>query len=83
MDRQIVCSLEVEPELGGGAERLSEEPGRPRRDTTLASNDLVDPLNRDTNMLCKSDLRLTQRQKELFAKNLSGVRRNPIRGLHA
>jgi hypothetical protein len=83
MDSQIVRSLEVEPELGCGAKRLGEKPGRPRRDTALASDDLVDPLNWDTNVLCKSDLCLTQRQKELLTKNLSGVRRDTIGGLHA
>ena len=83
MDREVVCGLKVKPELGCGAEGLGQKPRRPRRDTALASNDLVDPLNWNTDVLCKRDLRLTQGEKELLTKNLSGVRRDTIGGLHA
>ena len=83
MDGEIVCSLKVEPELGCGAEGLGEKPGRLRRDAAFASDDLVDALNRDTDVLCKGDLSLAQREEKLLTKNLPGVRRDTIGGLHA
>jgi hypothetical protein len=83
MDGEIVRGLEVEPELGGGAEGLRKQPGRLGRNAALASNDLVDALNGDADVRCKGDLSLAQRKKELLTKNLPGMRRDTIGGLHA
>jgi hypothetical protein len=83
MDGEIVCSLEVEPELGCGTEGLGEKPGRLRRDSALASDDLVDALNRHSDVLCKGNLSLAQRKEELLTEDLPGVRRDTIGGLHA
>ena len=83
MDGEIICSLEVEPELGCGAEGLRKKPCRLRCDAALASDNLVDALNRDTDVSCKGDLSLAQREEKLLTKNLPGVRRDTIAGLHA
>jgi hypothetical protein len=83
MDGEIICSLEVEPELGCGSEGLGKKPGRLERDAALASDDLVDALHWDADVRCKSDLSLAQRKEELLTEDLSGMRRDTIGGLHA
>jgi hypothetical protein len=82
MDGEIVCGLEVEPKFGRGAKSLGEKPGRLRADATLASDNLVDSLNRDADVLCKGDLGLAQREKELLTENLPGMGRDTIGRLH-
>jgi hypothetical protein len=61
-----VCRLEVEPELGGGAEGLGEQPSGLGCDTPLAPNELVDSLNRNTNVLRESYLGLAKGNEELL-----------------
>jgi hypothetical protein len=62
-----VRRLEIEPELGGGAERMGEQPGGLGCDTSLAPNELVDSLDRNANVLRESDLGLAKGNEELLA----------------
>jgi hypothetical protein len=61
---------------------LGQKPRRLGRDSSLASNDLIDPLDGDTEVLGQCDLTLAQGYEKLLAKNLAGVSGNAIAGLH-
>ena len=75
--------LQIEPELRGGAEGLREEPSRLGRNAPLASNDLVDPLERDLEVLRQSHLANAERNQELLEEHLTGVRGNSILRKHS
>jgi hypothetical protein len=81
--REIVQRLEVDPELGGRAQRLREKPGRLRGDPPLPAGDLVHPLERDTNVPGKGDLAQAERPQEFFDQDDPGVRGNAFLGKHA
>jgi hypothetical protein len=51
-----VRGLEIQPELGRGGERLREQPGAVRGDAALSAHDLVDALNRNTDVRGELDL---------------------------
>jgi hypothetical protein len=61
---------------------MSEEPRGLRRDAPLAPNQLVDPLDRDPEVLCEGYLGLAERNQELLEKNLARVCRNAMLRLH-
>jgi len=63
-------------------QRLREQPGSFRRHPTLSSNQLIDSLNRNTNVRGESDLGLPMWSKKLLQEDLSGVRRTTRFGLH-
>ena len=82
IQREIVGRLEIEPELRSGVQRLREKPCCFWSDATLAAHELVDPLKRDAEVLGQGDLSLTERPKELLAKNFAGVCGNALTGMH-
>ena len=59
--RQIVRRLQIDPELRRCGERLGQQPGRIRRNTPFAANNLVHALNRNTQMSRKRLLAQPQR----------------------
>jgi hypothetical protein len=48
---QVITRLQIQPEPFGRSEKGSKAQGRIGRDSTLASDDLVDPPWRDANVL--------------------------------
>ncbi|WP_423820568.1 hypothetical protein V5738_09465 [Salinisphaera sp. SPP-AMP-43] len=83
MRRQIVRRLQIDPELRRRIERLGQQPGRIRRNTPLATNDLVHPLNRNTEMSRQRLLAQAKRLQKLGGKNRPRVRRYTTCGNHA
>jgi len=79
---KVVGCLQIEPELGGRVEGLREEPSRFGRNTPFASNQLIDALHRDPEVLRESDLGLAQGHQELLKKNLAGMGGNAVFRLH-
>jgi hypothetical protein len=73
----MVC-LKIDPKLGRSAESLSQEPSGLRRNTALATNQLVDPLNRHSDMLSERNLRHAQRLQEFFKEDFSGMCRSTV-----
>jgi hypothetical protein len=53
---QIMVGLERNPELGSGVEGLSQKPSGFRRNTSLATDDLVDPLYWHPQVIGKGNL---------------------------
>lgn len=68
---EVVIGLKGEPELRGGPKGAGEQPSGFWRDTPLAANELVDPLDRDTQVPGEGDLGHPQRLEELLAEDLS------------
>jgi hypothetical protein len=62
---------------------LRKKPRRLGRHASLAANELVDSLQRNTDVFCKADLGDAQRDKELLAKDLTRMRGNTVPGLHS
>jgi transposase-like protein len=62
---QVVGGLQVEPELRCGVERLRQQPRGRGSDAALAPNQLVDPLDRHTQVRCERNLRDPVRLQEL------------------
>ena len=56
-DREVVVALQVDPELRGGTQGLAEQPSGLRRYSALATNNFVDALHRNTDVLGKLNLR--------------------------
>src|SRR3954463_5249029 len=61
---EVVLGLEVNPELGRGAEGVREQPGRLRGDAALASHDLVHPLDPDIELLGERQLGQAHREEK-------------------
>jgi hypothetical protein len=80
--REIVYSLQVDPELRGRAECLREQPRRLWCDAPLASNDLVDALQRHSDVLRESHLRDTEGFEKLGFQDRSGVCGNAMSWNH-
>lgn len=57
---QVESSLEVDPELRGGAKGLGKEPGGIRRDSPLPADQLVDPLDGNSQIGGQGNLRDAQ-----------------------
>ena len=74
MRRQIIRRLQIDPELGRRIERSRQQPSRIRRNTALAANDLVDALNRNTQMSRQRLLAQPQRFEKFVQQNRTGVR---------
>jgi hypothetical protein len=74
--------LQVQPELGSRVEGLSEEPCSLRCDAAPTANQLVDPLNGNTEMLCECNLGATHGDEKLLEQNLARVSRSAMFGLH-
>src|SRR5438067_10347309 len=68
---EIVVGLKGEPELRGGPEGTGEQPGGFWGYTSLAADELVDPLDGYTQVLSEGDLGYAQRLEELLAENLA------------
>ncbi len=79
---EVVCGLQVEPELRRRVEGLGKKPGGFGCDTALPANELVDPLDGNTQVLRESHLRLAYGAEELRQENLSRVSRNATLRLH-
>jgi hypothetical protein len=79
---KVVGCLQIEPELRSRVEGLREEPRRLRRNTALASNQLIDALDRDSEVLRKGNLGPTEGHEELLEKNLTGMGGNTVLRLH-
>ena len=71
LDDEIMIRLQVDPEFRGGVERLGKKPGGFRSDSPLPTNDLVDPLDRDSKMLRQGDLSQLQWLQELILQNFA------------
>ena len=74
--------LQIEPEFRCRVERLSEEPGCFRGDTTLSANKLIDSLDRYAEVRCECHLGLAERNQEFFAQDLAGMCGNAVFRLH-
>lgn len=74
--------LKIDPELRRSAESLSQEPSGVGRNTTLAPNQLVHPLNRNADVLSESNLRHPQRFQEFLEKNLPRMCRSAVLWQH-
>ena len=79
---QVVCGLQVEPELRRRVEGLGKKPGGLGRDTALPANELVDPLDGNTEVLRESHLGLAHGAEILLQENLSRVGGNATLRLH-
>jgi len=64
------------------AELKREEPGGFRRDTSLAANQLIAALDRNSKVARQGNLALAEGDEELLEQNLPRVCRNAIVGLH-
>src|SRR5262245_51678583 len=62
---EIVGRLEIDPELRRRSERLGEEPSGLGRHAALPADDLVDPLEGDSEVAGEMDLADRQRAEEL------------------
>jgi len=80
--RKVVGGLEIQPELGGRIEGLSEKPRGLGRHTATPPDEFIDALQRNTEVLSQSNLGLSERSEEFFEQNLTRMRRNPDAGLH-
>jgi hypothetical protein len=80
VEDEVVIRLQVDPELGRGVERLSQEPGGLGSHAPLASHDLVDPLDGDFEVVGEPDLGESQRLEELLLENHSGMGGNSALG---
>jgi len=80
---QIVRCLEVRPELRRGIECLREQPCGLGRDATLAANQLVDALDRYTEMCGDRDLGDAERDEEFLTQDHARVRGDAILRKHA
>ena len=74
--------LQIEPELRCRVERLGEEPGCFRGDTTLSADELVDSLDWYAQMRRKRHLGLAERDQEFLAQDLAGMGGNTVFRLH-
>src|SRR5690349_3867597 len=72
-DVQVVLILQIEPELGGGAEVLAQAQGRVGSDRALAMHDLVDPARRHANADCKPVLGDLEPLDEVLHQHLAGM----------
>ncbi|AWN17258.1 hypothetical protein SALB1_3064 [Salinisphaera sp. LB1] len=72
--RQIVRRLQIDPELRRRIERFRQQPSRIRRNTPLAANDLVHPLNRSTEMSRQRLLAQPQRLKKFVQQDHAKMR---------
>src|SRR5712671_3466124 len=70
---KVVHGLEVQPELGGGVQRLSKQPRGVRRHAPLAAHDFVDALHRDSNVGGEVDLRQTERPQVFGREDYAGM----------
>jgi hypothetical protein len=72
--------LHIDPELRRGPKGTGEQPSRLGRHAALASDELIDPLNRYAEMLRKSDLTHAQGLQEVLQQDLAGMGGNPVLG---
>jgi hypothetical protein len=63
--------LQVHPEAGWHVECLAEKVGCGWRDATATSDDLVDPLDGDANVVREIGLRQTERSEKVVDQDLS------------
>lgn len=73
----MVC-LEIDPELGSGSKSTGKQPSRLRRHPPLPSNELIDSLNWNVEMLGEGYLANPDGLQELFKQDLAGMRRDSI-----
>ena len=72
--RQIVRRLQIDPELRRCGERLGQQPGRIRRNTPFAANNLVHALNRNTQMSRQRLLAQSKRFEKFVQQDHAGMR---------
>jgi len=77
----VIC-LQVDPKFRGRAERSGQQPRGLRRHSTLASYQLVDALNRNTEVLGKGDLRQAERLEKLLIQYFTGMGRDSLSRQH-
>jgi len=75
---QVVGGLEVHPEIRGGAEGLGQQPCGVGGDAALATDQLVQPLNRDAQMGRERHLRNAKRLQKIGRKNHARMCRYPV-----
>jgi hypothetical protein len=68
-EAQLVGLLEVQPELGCGAERRGEAQRGVGRDRTLLGHDPADPVGRDADGLREAVGAQVEREKELLTEH--------------
>jgi hypothetical protein len=77
-----MSGLKVDPELRSRPERPGEEPRRLGADAALPAHDLVDALERDTDVGREIDLRDPEWLEELLQQNLARMGRDAALGMH-
>ena len=80
--REVIRSLQVQPELGSRIERLRQEPGGLGCHAPLSPDELVHPLNGYAQVFGKSYLGLAQGLEEFVTKNLARMRRSSLFRFH-
>ena len=75
--REIVSSLEVDPILGRGAQRLGQQPGSRGSHTSLAAHQLADPLDRHAEERRQGHLRHAQRGESGGGRSQAGLAAHP------
>jgi hypothetical protein len=73
-----VVPLKFEPEFWSSSQVPRKQPRRPSSHALLSTNELVDPLARDPEMLGQGDLGDLERPLEVLKKDLAGMTWNSI-----
>ena len=76
--RKFVAALQIDPELRCGAEGLTKQPSGLRRYPALTTDDLVDSLHRDTDVLRELDLGDAKGRQKLLKEDLTGMSWNSV-----
>jgi len=67
IEREVMGRLQIEPEFRCGIEGLREEPGGFRSDAALATDELINSLDRYAQVLRECHLSLAERNQEFFS----------------